>query len=404
MYQLNAMEIWHQRREEMMREAENARLARRGGRSAAAALGFVAALVVASLLMLGASSPTRADLTFTVNSTADPGSGGCSGTECTQREAIAVANRVSGADTINFNIPGEGVKTIIPASPLPTITEQLTIDGYSQPGASPNTLAKGTNAQIKIELDGSDVGDNDGLLIRASDTVVRGLAINRFGGRSGIHNDAFGISITGVKIQGNFIGTDASGTQDLGNRTFGVGIRDAVGTVVGGSTQSSANTIAFNGGGGVMISGTDSTGNRVLSNSLFSNGGLGIDLLGADETFFSNVRTANDPRDVDGGPNGLQNKPTISSAVNAAGKTTIKGKLLSKPNQTFTVRFFSNPAGQNEGKKFVGQTRVKTSSDGKGTFTFVPSRRVGAGKTVTATATGVEGISEFSAPRTVTAS
>ncbi len=30
MYQLNAMEIWHQRHEEMMREAENARLARRG--------------------------------------------------------------------------------------------------------------------------------------------------------------------------------------------------------------------------------------------------------------------------------------------------------------------------------------------------------------------------------------
>jgi hypothetical protein len=47
-----------------------------------------------------------------------------------------------GLDTINFNIPGSGVKTIAPASPLPTITDAVVIDGYSQPGASANTRSR----------------------------------------------------------------------------------------------------------------------------------------------------------------------------------------------------------------------------------------------------------------------
>ena len=49
------------------------------------------------------------------------------------------ANASSGVDTINFNIPGSGVHTIAPNSELPVITEGVIIDGYGQPGASPNT-------------------------------------------------------------------------------------------------------------------------------------------------------------------------------------------------------------------------------------------------------------------------
>jgi CSLREA domain-containing protein len=98
------------------------------------ALGIVVAALVALSLMLIAQ-PARADITFTVNSTGDPGSGGCNRTECTLREAIASTNRFEGADTIRFDIPGEGVKTISPTSELPAITEAVTIDDYSQPGA-----------------------------------------------------------------------------------------------------------------------------------------------------------------------------------------------------------------------------------------------------------------------------
>jgi CSLREA domain-containing protein len=120
---------------------------------------MVVSLLVALMavgLMLTAK-PAHA-VTFTVNTTSDTGSGGCNSTECTLREAIAVANRVEGADTIRFAIPSPGIRTIFPTSELPLITDPVTIDGYSQPGSSPNTLDKGTNAVLKIQLDGSFAG------------------------------------------------------------------------------------------------------------------------------------------------------------------------------------------------------------------------------------------------------
>src|SRR5437879_13907421 len=85
--------------------------------------------------------------TFTVTSTADSGVG-------TLRNAITLANTTPGADTIAFNISGAGVHTITPLTPLPNITEAVTIDGYTQPGSSVNTLASGDNAVLKIELNG----------------------------------------------------------------------------------------------------------------------------------------------------------------------------------------------------------------------------------------------------------
>jgi hypothetical protein len=140
------------------------------------------------------------------------------------------------------------------------------------------------------------------------------------------------------------------------------------------------------------------TGNRVLRNSTFSNGDLGIDLgdLGP---------TPNDPGDADAGSNNLQNKPAIRSASNADGKTTVKAKLLSEPNRSYVVRFFSNPSG-NEGKTFIGRTSVTTDASGIATFAFSPNKAVAVGKTITATATRSSTLdtSEFSTPRKVVSS
>jgi CSLREA domain-containing protein len=143
---------------------------------------------------------------------------------CTLRAAIEQANATDGADTIEFNIPGSGPHTISPASALPFVSEALTIDGYSQPGASPNTnpnLAQGSNAAPKIELDGTGAGTfSSGLLIKstAHDSAVRGLVINRFDG-PGIVVEPGG---KGNHIEGNFIGTDTDGDTDLGNSSSGV--------------------------------------------------------------------------------------------------------------------------------------------------------------------------------------
>jgi hypothetical protein len=66
------------------------------------------------------------------------------------------SNDTSGKDTIEFDIGGtSSVKTISPTSQLPTITDAVTIDGYTQQGASPNTLTRGNAAVFKVELDGS---------------------------------------------------------------------------------------------------------------------------------------------------------------------------------------------------------------------------------------------------------
>src|SRR5262245_15297541 len=86
-----------------------------------------------------------APATFTVINTLDSGAGSL-------RQAILGANAAPGADLIDFQIPGAGVHTISPTSTLPAITDTVTIDGYTQPGAAANTLAVGDNAILQIEL------------------------------------------------------------------------------------------------------------------------------------------------------------------------------------------------------------------------------------------------------------
>ena len=162
---------------------------------------FVRMLVV--LVMLGPTSallpPARPALaaTFTVTSTGDGsdtdvGDGACEAIDvsvprCTLRAAIQEANFTLAADTIAFNIPAgaagctiDGVCTIAPASALPTITRPVTIDGYTQPGASPNTSPhrQPFNTVLKIELNGANAGEVSGLVIEATSSV-RGLAGRR---------------------------------------------------------------------------------------------------------------------------------------------------------------------------------------------------------------------------------
>jgi CSLREA domain-containing protein len=531
------------------------------------ALGVLLAVVMPAGMVL-AAQPAHASTTFTVNSTEDhsdalltgdtcdtgykvPGPGGAMVAECTLRAAIGQANYTTGADTIEFAIPGSGVKTIAVGSSglgsLPTITRPVTIDGYSQPGTEPNTKAVGSDAVLKIELNGAGVPDGDGLMIGASNSTVKGLVVNRWknsgivisgsgatsnkvtgnfigtdatgtqdlsnsengvfinagenntvgGPTSGERNVISGNGLHGVRIEGagttstrvlgNYIGTDKSGTEHLSNTYNGVSIKDATGNTVGSTTPGEGNVISGNGfhgvqiygseatgnrvqgnfigtdrdgaallgnrgegvwilrasnntiGGtvagarnvisgnrygveiesdtgysardnrvlrntisrniktGVQVSGDGATGNRILSNSVFANGLLGIDLA-------DGVSTPNDPDDADTGPNYLQNFPVLSSArKNATGTTTVRGKLNSTPSKTFNIQFFSNPAGTDEGKTLLGSATVKTDGAGDASFTFSTKKQVRLGQNITATATGAEGTSEFSAPKKVVA-
>ena len=210
--------------------------------------------------------------TFTVTSTADSGAG-------TLRNAITLANTTPGDDTIAFNIPGSGVHSITPLTVLPTITEAVVIDGYSQAGASANTLAVGDNAVILIELNGNGAAFA-GLVITGGNTTVRGLAINRFNG----NGPANGITITtngGNLIVGCFIGLNAAGTSDLSNSRIGIDVESA-GNTIGGTAPAARNLILSaqigiwlppdNAGGNIIQGnyiGTDKTGNVGLNTTSF---------------------------------------------------------------------------------------------------------------------------------------
>ncbi len=133
--------------------------------------------------------------TFIVNSTVDPGDGTCTFDECTLREVLTEAAANPGTETIAFAIPGAGPHTINLASPL-EIATGVTIDGYTQPGAQPNTnpVGQGLNTVLKIAING-------GIDIRSAVTF-KGLALS---GGIDVHQ-------TNAIFHGNFIGTDVSGT------------------------------------------------------------------------------------------------------------------------------------------------------------------------------------------------
>lgn len=519
--------------------------------------------------------------TFTVNVNGDgqdanPGDGVCQTSivgNCSLRAAIEEANVTADKDTINFSIPGTAVHTISPNSVLPDITSPVIIDGYSQPGASANTVVNGDNAVLLIELNG-DTASSVGLIIKTGNSTVQGLVINRFGpgiqilsgegntiqgnfigtnpaGNSAPGNRYWNVSIvsnnnlvggtspaarnvisgaiivsnvspsgigvrvdaSGTTVEGNFIGTDASGTMALGNQGIGVNARAFNGTnVIGGTTAGARNIISGNGSYGIFASaatiqgnfigtdvtgtfalgntqagvgistaivggssaaarniisgnlngvelsgssnqvsgnfiGTDATGtaalsntqsgivfddnvsastiggasglgntiafngndgifmpspqtnstnndNAILNNSIFANGGLGIELG-------NNGVTPNDTGDTDSGANNLQNFPVISSATNNGSNTTVSGSLDSTPNKNFTIQFFGNPtcdsSGNGEGKTFVGSANLMTGANGQLLFSISTLTPVAPGHFITTTATDSDNnTSEFS--------
>lgn len=162
------------------------------------------------------------------------------------------ANANPGADTITFNISGNGVQTFTPTNALPDLTGPLNINGYSEPGSSANTLASDDNSMHLIRLDGFKItsGSPGGLNFSnaaTSGSSVRGLVIVRFA--NGIKaNEASNLTITGST-----------------NR-------------VGGLNPGQQNVIQFNGGAGVEITSTTALQNEISGNRIYDNGGLGIDL------------------------------------------------------------------------------------------------------------------------------
>ena len=147
-------------------------------------------------------------------------------------------------------------------------------------------------------------------------------------------------------IAENYIGANASGT-DLGNAGSGVHINEGS---VGGPDDNTVedNTIAFNGGDGVTITGNGSTGNTILENSIHSNDGHGVD-LGDDGV------TANDANDSDSGPNHLQNYPANLTFASRDGVASVGFTVYVTANRRYVADFYScDTSTSGEGQQWLG--------------------------------------------------
>jgi uncharacterized repeat protein (TIGR01451 family) len=205
-----------------------------------------------------------------------------------------------------------------------------------------------------------------------------------------IEIETLGVPTTKV-IRGNKIGTDVTGTVSIPNNLHGVFIvvSPGNGSVVGGTAAGEGNIIAFNGGQGVDLLGASSTGWAIVGNSIFSNGGLGISLSN------SSVPTPNDSGDADTGANNLQNFPVITSTVPGSGTVAVSGTLNSAASSTFLLEFFASTAcdgsGNGEGQTFIGSTQVTTNASGNASFGPLTFVQPAGTSIITATATSNPG-------------
>ena len=288
-----------------------------------------------ALLAFAASASGAA--TLTVTNTNDAGAGSL-------RQAIDDANASGEPDTIAFAIAGAAPHTIVPATRLPTLEGALVIDGYTQPGSAPNTREVdegGLDTVLAIEIDGAGAGFFGFVVANGASVTLRGLSIHGFGspkiaggGASsaltiegcfvGTTIDGFSAESPGSQqsciaagsgalqlggttaaarnlvsgcghsgivtgsgatiIEGNLLGTDATGTRAIPNRTAGItasSASDDASLRIGGSTAGARNVISGNGLAGVLLAnanryasfaiagnfiGTDASGTRPIPN------------------------------------------------------------------------------------------------------------------------------------------
>jgi hypothetical protein len=300
------------------------------------------------------SSGFRADAdfilaTYTVTNTNDSGAGSL-------RQAILDANATVGvADTINFNITGSGVHSILLSSTL-SITDAVTINattesdfagtplivvsgvdavtsGFSLASGSSGSTIRGfnirdfTSAGIEIQSNNNTIVGNyigtDSSGNGASGTGnLNGInlwngANNVIGGTSALDrnvisgNNNIGINLTGSgsatnnTILGNYIGVGANGTTDLGNRWYGIYANGATNSTIGGTATNAGNIISgtgTTGGGanGIYLSTTASVwtiqGNTVGLNAAgtgaLGNDGYGMQILSSGNTIGGTTSTA----------------------------------------------------------------------------------------------------------------
>ena len=268
--------------------------------------------------------------TFTVTSAADAGAGSL-------RAAITSANASPGADTIRFDIAPAGAQTIALASPLPEVTEAVSLDGATQSGFANQPI---------VTIDGSGAGAGaDGLRLASGGSTIRNLVITRFAGN-------------GVRINGN------------DNQVGGVGI-----------AHDHGNVISANGAAGIFVE--SGVGNALSLNSIVGNAGRGIVLApgGANETQPAPVIASAESTGVG---------TWVSGTLQSTPFSNFRIEVFSTPDS----------GGNSQGRTPLGYFVVTTNAAGTADFTMLLKAFAEDARVITATATraGPGSTSEFSTP------
>lgn len=213
--------------------------------------------------------------TNVVTTTADAGPGSL-------REAIALANASPGHDFIHFDIAPPGIPHVIALSAgLPPITDSVTIDGLTQPGSAPNSLAQGFNATNLVTLDGSGIPVDPGggiggpggpggggggisgpggpglpsatnaihgLEVRTNFVTIRGLRLVHFllgGNMTNLRSAIFMADVQSNVVEACVIGVDAS--TSIGNPNWGgITVTNGAHIRIGGTNVAQRNLISDN--------------------------------------------------------------------------------------------------------------------------------------------------------------
>ncbi len=233
-----------------------------------------------------------------------------------------------------------------------------------------------TNNNVRGNYIGTDAaGDTDlgnganGVAIGFGASGNRVYGGNVIGGNTGTGVFLFGSGTTGNLVSGNFLGTDRTGTLNLGNSLRGVDIRDGA----DGNTVS-RNVIAFNGDYGVLVD--NASQETILSNSFFANGVGGIGLFD--------------------GANNNEAAPVLNTAVDPGTHTNLAGTVAETNSRVYLQVFKDGPNGQE--LVFSGWVRTDTN----GNFS-VRLKGVVTGDVLSATVTVGGNTSELAGEITVSA-
>ncbi|MCA9197844.1 MAG: DUF4347 domain-containing protein, partial [Planctomycetales bacterium] len=283
-----------------------------------------------------------------------------------------IGTDITGATTIGSN-NDYGVYIYETASGT-TIGGATTAEGNVFAGININSIGIFNEANDNVTIQNNIIGASaDGLtLLDHNDRSGSAIYITNGGDNmqildnlivgaryAGIELDASGVS-SGTVIQGNIIGTDATGTQNWGVGETGVLIENAINTTIGGTNAGEGNVIAFSGkidsqwGAGIAIQ-DGGSGNTIRGNSIYSNSVLGIDLSAGN--VIDGV-TANDAGDLDAGSNNLQNWAEINTvSANGSNQLVYDIDTTTLASGTYTVDFYASSdlaAGKVAGQRYLG--------------------------------------------------